>query len=320
VFPRTVSPWKNFRAAHLEVIESIEEDSSDLEKENEFLNQHEDDISSASLRLQALLKPDDSNTRPLSRKLSRVEHHLRAIEKDLQSEGDSDEKTPLLEQYQEQLNDLNRELSAVYEELAMLDLSDKHGLIVQHIELESLHFKCSHRIRELLSTRKPHSPKPLISPNIDNILKLPKLEVPTTFDGEILHWQQFWEQYEVSVHNHARLSNVEKLVYLQQAIKDGSARTAIEGLSRSGDHYDEAVSCLKARYNRPRLIHRAHIRTILNIPPLKEGGGRELRHLHDVLQQHIRALKTMKTEPDWSFITSIIELKLDSTTLRVAEA
>ena len=90
---------KSFRVAHLDIIDSIEEDSSDLEKENEFLNQHEDDISSASLPLQALVKSDDSNTRPLSRKLSRVERHLRVTEKDLQSVGDSDGKTPLLEQY-----------------------------------------------------------------------------------------------------------------------------------------------------------------------------------------------------------------------------
>ena len=32
-----------------------------------------------------------------------------------------------------------------------------------------------------------------------------------------------------------------------------------EGLSSTGDHYDEAIECLKARYNRPRLIHQAHV-------------------------------------------------------------
>ena len=42
---------------------------------------------------------------------------------------------------------------------------------------------------------------------------------------------------------------------------------------------------------------------------------KELRSLHDILQQHLRALKFMKLEPDPSFITSIIELKFDATTL-----
>lgn len=60
-------------------------------------------------------------------------------------------------------------------------------------------------------------------------------------------------------------------------LKGRNARTAIEGLSRSGDQYDEAVKCLKSRYNHPRLIQRAHVRTILDTPPLKDGSGKELR-------------------------------------------
>ena len=46
--------------------------------------------------------------------------------------------------------------------------------------------------------------------------------------------------------------------------------------------------------------------------PLKDGNGKELRRLHDVLQQHLRALKSMDHEP---FITSMIELKLDQSTM-----
>ena len=53
----------------------------------------------------------------------------------------------------------------------------------------------------------------------------------------------------------------------------------------------------------------------MDTPSLKEGSGKELRRFHDTLQQHLRALKTMKSEPDLSFVTSIIELKLDETTL-----
>ena len=51
-----------------------------------------------------------------------------------------------------------------------------------------------------------------------------------------------------------------------------------------------------------------------DIPPIKEGTGKELRRLHDVAQQHLRALKAMKQEPSGSFITSLLELKLDAST------
>ena len=134
--------------------------------------------------------------------------------------------------------------------------------------------------------------------------KLPKLEVPT-FNGNVLHWQQFWEQFETTVHGRDGLTNAEKLVYLQQAIRSGSSRTVIEGLSHSGDQYGEAISCLKQRYDQPRLLHQAHVRTIMDTPSLKDRSGKELCRLHDMLQQHLRALKTMKYEADPSLLPSL---------------
>lgn len=119
----------------------------------------------------------------------------------------------------------------------------------------------------------------------------------------------------MSVHNCSGLTNAERLVHLQQAIWNGSARTTIEGLSLTEDQYDEAIICLKEGYIRPHLIHLTHVRTITDTPHLKDGSSKELWCLHDTLQQHLRALKTMKSEPDPSFIISIIELKLDETTL-----
>ena len=106
--------------------------------------------------------------------------------------------------------------------------------------------------------------------------------------------------------------NAEKIVYLQHTIKDGSAKNAIEGLSHLGDNYDEAIECLWSRYDRPRLIQRTHVQLIV---ALKEGSGKELRRLHDTIQQHVRALKTLGCDLPESFITSMIELKLDFNTL-----
>ena len=85
-------------------------------------------------------------------------------------------------------------------------------------------------------------------------VRLPKLDVPT-FDGDILHWSTFWEQFVTSVDSRKHLSNAEKLVYLQHAVKNGSAISVIQGLSQSGEQYTEAVECLKSRYDRPRLVH-----------------------------------------------------------------
>ena len=48
---------------------------------------------------------------------------------------------------------------------------------------------------------------------------------------------------------------------------------------------------------------------------MKDGSGRELRRLHDTAVQHLRALKAMGNEPSGAFITSPLELKLDTNTM-----
>ena len=145
-------------------------------------------------------------------------------------------------------------------------------------------------------------------------VRLPKLSVPT-FDGNILNWRQFWDQFCVSIHNRHNLTDAEKLVYLQHALKDGSAKPIIEGLSQTGEQYDEAIKCLTARFDRPRLIHQTHVKMIIDAPSVCDSSGKELRRLHDIAQQHIRALKSLGEEPSPAFITSVLELKLDSNTM-----
>ena len=142
---------------------------------------------------------------------------------------------PLLERYQEQTGDVKRKLSAIFEELVTVDLPDNHTLVAQHAGLEKLHFSC---IKMFLNSHAARFTKLPVTAN-DKTSKLPKLDVPS-FNGNILHWQPFWEQFETSVHNCSSLSNAEKLVYLHQAIRTGSAQMIIE------DQYNEAVSCLKA--------------------------------------------------------------------------
>ena len=46
----------------------------------------------------------------------------------------------------------------------------------------------------------------------------------------------------------------------------------------------EAIDCLNGRYSRPRLIQRAHVRAMLDAPHVKEGTGKGIRALHDILK------------------------------------
>ena len=206
------------------------------------------------------------------------------------------------------MSDYKKDLAVLYDCLVALDPNEDDELLVLHSRLEGQLFDCSRKTKELINTTRTDTATPVVD---SKAVKLPKLDVPT-FDGNILHWKQFWEQFCVSVHNRNTLTDAEKLVYLQHALKAGSAKSTIEGLSRSGEHYVEVVGCLKTRYHRPRLIHQTHVRLILEAPPLKDGTGRE----HEVVTQHLLcALKSMDHDPSGPFITSVLELKLDTTTL-----
>ena len=58
-------------------------------------------------------------------------------------------------------------------------------------------------------------------------VKLPKIEVPC-FEGNILNWGIFWEQFGDMIHIKEQLSDAYKLAYLQHALKDGTDKYAIQ--------------------------------------------------------------------------------------------
>ena len=77
--------------------------------------------------------------------------------------------------------------------------------------LDSLLFKFSHKVKQLIHAHTGHAaliPTPSTSTGSSSG-RLPLLKVPT-FDGIILHWAQFWEQFTLSIHQCTDLANAEK--------------------------------------------------------------------------------------------------------------
>ena len=123
--------------------------------------------------------------------------------------------------------------------------------------------------------------------------------------------QLFWEQFQAAVYDKPHLGDVNKLTYLPDAVKGRPARNVIQGLTQTSESYQEATECLKARYDRPRIIHREHVRSILQAPVLKFHSNKELRKLYDLCNQHIRAIKASEQYDLNTFLTVVMELKLD---------
>ena len=306
-----------FQTQHHAVIDLIDDDEA-LAKEQEILDAHDDLVTELSVRVKQVisassLSANESSRRIATRKLSHLQKSLNSIASAIGDGSSPPSDMCLLKQYEERTSDINKDLAKVRDDLHRMELEEKDKLFELQDTLENQVFDCSVKIKKLLSPACTKSESSTL-PSEHKGVRLPKLDVPT-FDGNLLNWRSFWEQFRISVHDRAHLSDSEKLVYLQQSLKGGSAKSTIEGLSRSGEYYAEAIKCLQARYDRPRLIHKAHVRMILEAPPLKEGNGKELRRLHDSVQQHLRALKAMECELPGSFITSVLELKLDQDTM-----
>ena len=211
------------------------------------------------MRIQQLLAatkvPDATNIADkrssLVRILAYLEESLQSIETALAEEGLSD--LALIQQYQEELTDLKSELSTCREISTALDLEEDDALHTKYVALKIKHFDCCRKSKGILLLVADHTS----STGSTTTLKIPKLEAPT-FDGDILNWTRFWEQFKISIDEHEGFTDAERFIYLQQSLKGGSAKTVIEGLSGTGENYQKATECLKNRYDRPHLIHQSH--------------------------------------------------------------
>ena len=101
---------------------------------------------------------------------------------------------------------------------------------------------------------------------------------------------------------------------MHDALKDGPARNVIQGVTQTAESYQDTEGCLKGRYDRPRLIHREHVLSIVQAPLLKANNGKELQRLYDLWNQHIRAIKAFDAYDIDTFLTAIMEQKLGEAT------
>ena len=130
---------------------------------------------------------------------------------------------------------------------------------------------------------------------LKNIKTVPKVSVPT-FDGKVLSWKSFCEQFDATIHSKAGLNETDKLMHFQDALKDGPARFVIEGLTQTSKIYEEAIKCLKEWYNCPHLVEEEHIHSIVDVVPIKNGSNKELCRFYDAETPHCRALEAAKNK------------------------
>ncbi|PFX31375.1 hypothetical protein AWC38_SpisGene3829 [Stylophora pistillata] len=77
-------------------------------------------------------------------------------------------------------------------------------------------------------------------------LKLPKLELPR-FDGDVLKFQSFWDQFEVAIPDNDNVPAVQKFTCLRSVLEEIAYHT-IEEFEVTSANYQHAVDTLKHRF------------------------------------------------------------------------
>ena len=123
-------------------------------------------------------------------------------------------------------------------------------------------------------------------------VQLPKIPLKT-FSGDVLKFQEWWESFEVAVHEEEAIKNVMKFNYLRQLL-EGNAASVIAGIPLTAKNYAEAVSLLHERYGNKQVLISGHIDKLLNLSPVTSNTDtKKLRELHDEIEVNVRCLKNL---------------------------
>jgi len=137
-------------------------------------------------------------------------------------------------------------------------------------------------------------------------IKPPQLEI-TPFEGNVLKWQEFWDQFEVSIHK-SNYPPIDKFNYLRSKLK-GEALSAIAGYQLSNNNYTVVVDVLKCRFGNPQLIIDAHYRSLSHLPAAINQTV-SLRQCFDTIEQHLRSLEAIGEDVNHRHFVALITEKL----------
>ena len=141
----------------------------------------------------------------------------------------------------------------------------------------------------------------------DTHAKLPKLEVPA-FNGDILSFRGFWDQFQAAIHLRTDLENIQKFGYLKSLLK-GSAADLISGISLSDTNYSEAVELLLDSFGNSQSLISTHMDQLVTLPTVRDiRDVKMLRKVYDRLEINIRNLTDLavNTESYGALLISIV--------------
>lgn len=171
------------------------------------------------------------------------------------------------------------------------DVFESMSFIVTANDLEAM---IDSKLAQLNAVKNP--PPSSISPSTTtNVCRLPKMEL-TVFKGDPLEWQGFWDQFQISIHDNERISDIDRFNYLKRYL-GGEALGAVSGLNLSSENYKEAIELLRERFGNEQVLISAHMESLLKITKIKSKENiKGLRNLYNHVESCVRNLRSLKLE------------------------
>ena len=94
-------------------------------------------------------------------------------------------------------------------------------------------------------------------------VRLPDASV-NKFGGDPTYWPEFFDTFNVAVHENENLSDMERFTYLKGYLF-GEAARCIEGLTLFDVNYKEAITLLKHRFGNKKLVISRHMDALLDL-------------------------------------------------------
>ena len=88
------------------------------------------------------------------------------------------------------------------------------------------------------------------------------LHAAPTFSGDQKDYQSFWAEFK-QIHETSHFSEAAKLAYLKQGQQDLDIRRRIAENIENGDAYSDVVEKFRKQFDRPRQMHKIHVKNIL---------------------------------------------------------
>ena len=124
--------------------------------------------------------------------------------------------------------------------------------------------------------------------------KVPKLEL-TTYSGDPLKWQEFWEQYRTIIHI-SNLATTMKFHYLRKVLV-GRAAAVIRGLPTTEDNYMVAVDKLRKEFGDNSKLRSAHVKAIRDVQSINNAQNlTRLRRFYEEISINYASLESMGYE------------------------